>query len=116
VPELDTCVFIVPSSLVKNGEELHPTHVFVRVPSKGEPRPIQKMYGTAWKTAREHAADKWAERHGEPASEGFRKIRVHDLKHTFGRRLRAAGMSLEDRRAYSATTAGGSRRTTLRLS
>lgn len=61
VPELDTCVFIIPSSHVKNGEErlvvlnrvakslvdsmrgLHPTHVFVRVPSKGEPRPIPKM-------------------------------------------------------------------------
>ena len=115
VPELDTCVFIVPSSLVKNGEErlvvlnreaksvvdsmrgLHPTHVFVRVPSRGEPRPIPKMYGTGWKSARERAADKWAERHGEPASEGFRKFRVHDLKHTFGRRLRAAGVSFEDR-------------------
>lgn len=115
VPQLDTSVFIVPSSLVKNGEErlvvlnrvaksvvdsmrsLHPTHVFVRVPSKGEPRPIPKMYGTGWKSARERAADKWAERHGEPASEGFRKIRVHDLKHTFGRRLRAAGVSFEDR-------------------
>jgi site-specific recombinase XerD len=24
-------------------------------------------------------------------------VRVHDLKHTFGRRLRAAGVSLEDR-------------------
>lgn len=115
VPELDTCVFIVPSSLVKNGEErlvvlnrvaksvvdsmrgLHPTHVFVRVPSKGEPRPIPKMYVTGWKSARERAADKWAERHSEPASEGFRKIRVPDLKHTFGRRLRAAGVSFEDR-------------------
>jgi integrase len=28
---------------------------------------------------------------------GFRRIRVHDLRHTFGRRLRAAGVSLEDR-------------------
>ena len=25
------------------------------------------------------------------------RIRVHDLKHTFGRRLRAAGVSFEDR-------------------
>jgi integrase len=31
------------------------------------------------------------------APEGFRKVRVHDLKHTFGRRLRAAGVSFEDR-------------------
>ncbi len=26
-----------------------------------------------------------------------RRVRVHDLKHTFGRRLRAAGVSFEDR-------------------
>jgi integrase len=114
--ELDTSVFIIPEDSVKNGEErlvvlnrvaksvvesqrgLHPTHVFARVPPpKGEARPLPKMYGTAWKQARERAANKWAERHGAPASEGFRKIRVHDLKHTYGRRLRAAGVSFEDR-------------------
>jgi integrase len=27
----------------------------------------------------------------------FGRVRVHDLKHTFGRRLRAAGVSFEDR-------------------
>jgi hypothetical protein len=34
---------------------------------------------------------------GTVAPEGFRRVRVHDLKHTFGRRLRAAGVSFEDR-------------------
>lgn len=34
-----------------------------------------------------------------PAPPGFASIRVHDLKHTFGRRLRAAGVTEEDRRA-----------------
>jgi integrase len=34
---------------------------------------------------------------GEAAPEGYRRVRVHDLKHTFGRRLRAAGVSFEDR-------------------
>ena len=29
---------------------------------------------------------------------GFTSIRVHDLKHTFGRRLRAAGVTEEDRK------------------
>ena len=29
---------------------------------------------------------------------GLSKLRVHDLKHTFGRRLRAANVSFEDRR------------------
>ena len=55
------------------------------------------MYNTAWKSARERAAQEWAERHRERAPDGFGKIRVHDLKHTFGRRLRAAGVSFEDR-------------------
>jgi uncharacterized membrane protein YhiD involved in acid resistance len=52
---------------------------------------------TAWKAARERAADAWAKEHDEPAPASFRNIRVHDLKHTFGRRLRAAGVSFEDR-------------------
>jgi integrase len=63
-----------------------------------EARPVTKMNNAAWKAARERAADKWQEqRGGEPAPEGFRRVRVHDLKHTFGRRLRAAGVSFEDR-------------------
>jgi integrase len=55
------------------------------------------MYGTAWKSARERAANAWERAHETPAPEGFRRVRVHDLKHTFGRRLRAAGVSFEDR-------------------
>jgi integrase len=55
------------------------------------------MNNTAWKNARSRAADKWAKEHGQPAPDGFRRIRVHDLKHTFGRRLRAAGVSFEER-------------------
>ena len=116
VPELDTSVFIIPGERVKNGEErlvvlngiaksvvesvpgLHPDNVFVRAhKKKGESRPVTKMNNTAWKAARERAADAWAKEHGEPAPAGFRHIRVHDLKHTFGRRLRAAGVSFEDR-------------------
>jgi integrase len=115
VPELDTSAFVIPKDHVKNGEErlvvlnrvarsvveslrgLHPTHVFVLVLTKGRPQPVKKMYNTAWKSARERAAKTWAERHSERAPEGFRKIRVHDLKHTFGRRLRAVGVSFEDR-------------------
>ncbi|HFS5637765.1 TPA: tyrosine-type recombinase/integrase [Legionella pneumophila] len=89
-------VFIVPGELVKNGEERlivcnetvreviegergkHPTHVFSY---KG--RPLSRMLSTGWRQAREKA--KLAE------------VRVHDLKHTFGRRLRASGVSFEDR-------------------
>jgi hypothetical protein len=43
------------------------------------------------------ATDVWYERHGEPAPEGFQRVRVHDLTHVFGRRLRAADASFKDR-------------------
>lgn len=46
---------------------------------------------------REHDRE---ERTCEPAPAGFRRVRVHDLKHTFDRRLRAAGMSFEDRQDF----------------
>jgi len=34
-----------------------------------------------------------------PAHAGLEQVRVHDLRHTFGQRLRAAVVSLEDRKA-----------------
>lgn len=42
---------------------------------------------------------KYQERFGEPAPKGFRTLHVHDLRHTGGRRLRAAGVGLETRQA-----------------
>jgi len=39
------------------------------------------------------------EKYLRPAHDGFSRISIHDLKHTFGRRLRAAGVTLEDRKA-----------------
>jgi integrase len=116
VPELHTSVFVIPGERIKNGEERlvvlngvaqsvvesvrgqHPAYVFVRAQTEeGEKRPLAKIYNTAWKSARERAADAWTKQHGEPALAGLHKIRVHDLKHTFGRRLRAAGVTFEDR-------------------
>jgi integrase len=116
VPELNTSVFIIPGEHIKNGEErlvvlnrvaksvvesvrgLHSVYVFVHAQSKErESQPVAKINNTAWKAARGRAADAWAKEHGEPAPAGLRSIRVHDLKHTFGRRLRAAGVSFEDR-------------------
>ncbi len=46
-------------------------------------KPVTRMLNSAWKKARVRA--------------GLPQVRVHDLKHTFGRRLRAAGVSFEDR-------------------
>jgi integrase len=115
VPEFGTSIFLIPAEKVKNGEERlvvlnrvarsiidsvrgkHPDFVFVRDAGEGETCPLRGMNGTAWQSARERAAKKWAEAKGETAAEGFRRVRVHDLKHTFGRRLRAAGVSFEDR-------------------
>jgi integrase len=46
-------------------------------------KPVIRMLNSAWIRARK--------------SVGLTGVRVHDLKHTFGRRLRAAGVSFEDR-------------------
>ncbi len=96
VPELGTSVFIIPGWYVKNTRDRlvvlnqiaesvvngrrgkHATHVFTY---KG--RPITRMLNSAWLKARRRA--------------GLTQVRVHDLKHTFGRRLRAACVSFEDR-------------------
>ena len=50
------------------------------------------MLTSAWKRARVRA--------------GLAQVRVHDLKHTFGRRLRAAGVSFEDRQDLLGHRAG----------
>jgi integrase len=115
MPEFGTSVFVIPGEKVKNtGERLvvlnriarsmieqargmHPVYVFVRQSEDGLTVPVKKMNNTGWRSARERAADAWECAHGAVAPEGFRRVRVHDLKHTFGRRLRAAGVSFEDR-------------------
>lgn len=124
VPELETSVFLIPPGFggrhdkagVKNGDErlvvlnrvamsvidgqrgLHRDLVFpYGQPDQFGPTTLHRMNDTAWKKARVRAAAKWEAKHQSPALHGFRSIRVHDLKHTFGRRLRAAGVTLEDR-------------------
>ena len=49
----------------------------------GKGVPLSRMMTSAWKRAR--------------CRVDLPQVRVHDLKHTFGRRLRAAGVSFEDR-------------------
>ena len=96
VPELGLSVFIIPGSRVKNGDErlvvLNRVARSVIEARRGVDRksvftcdgkPITRMMTSGWKRAR-HAV-------------GLVQVRVHDLKHTFGRRLRAAGVSFEDR-------------------
>ncbi|MGH8490861.1 MAG: tyrosine-type recombinase/integrase [Gammaproteobacteria bacterium] len=96
INEFNTSVFIIPAHMVKNGTDRlvvlnnvakavidsvrgqHSEYVFTY---RG--RRIQRINNTAWKHARVRAR--------------LPNVRVHDLKHTFGRRLRAAGVSFEDR-------------------
>lgn len=93
---LDYSVFIIPKEIVKNREDRlvvlnriaksvidevrghHPEFVFTF-----NGKPVKRMLRSAWKKARIRA--------------GLQQVRVHDLKHTFGRRLRAAGVCFEDR-------------------
>ena len=96
IPELNTYVFIIPANLVKNRQnrlvilnqqakqvieaqrDSHPIFVFTY-----RNKPLSRMLNSAWLSARSKAK--------------LSQVRVHDLKHTFGRRLRAANVSYEDR-------------------
>jgi integrase len=60
--------------------------------------PVRHLRSAGWLRARRLAAQRYRDCFGIEAPAGFRNVRVHDLRHTFGRRLRAAGVSLEDRR------------------
>ena len=95
VAELNTRVFIIPREQVKNRQDKvvvlyrvaediieerrrdHPEWVFTYRGHR-----IRTMNTTAWKAARKRLG---------------LDVRIHDLRHTFGRRLRAAGVSFEDR-------------------
>ncbi|HEY1898608.1 MAG TPA: tyrosine-type recombinase/integrase [Steroidobacteraceae bacterium] len=121
VPELDTLmvrrsVFVLPAVRTKNGKPRvvvlndtaqsileeqrgrHRTHVFVyQGRNKDGATRIARMNNSGWKAARRRAAAQYAKEFERDAPAGFRRVRVHDLRHTFGRRLRAAGVSFEDR-------------------
>jgi site-specific recombinase XerD len=60
-------------------------------------KPIGTMSNSALQRARVEAAKQWKIDKGEDAHPVFARLRVHDLKHTFGRRLRVAGVTFEDR-------------------
>ena len=93
--ELNTSVFVLPADITKNEQERvlvvnriarsvlesvrqDRNHVFTY-----EGRAVDRMNNSAWRKARKRAK--------------LEQVRVHDLRHTFGHRLRAAGVSFEDR-------------------
>jgi len=120
VPELGTSVFLIPADFggrhensgVKNRDErlvvLNSVAKSIIDGQRGISREwvfpyngtgMHRMNDSAWKKARVRAAKLWQEQHLRPAHPGFASIRVHDLKHTFGRRLKAAGVTEEDRKS-----------------
>jgi integrase len=98
IPELERSVFVVPASefksrrahvvilndaawsIIETQRGKHPVWVF---PYRG--KRVNGMNNTAWQRARRAAK--------------LPDVRVHDLRHTFATRLRAAGVSAEDRAA-----------------
>lgn len=120
VPELGASVFLIPADFggrhensgVKNRDErlvvLNSVAKSIIDGQRGISREwvfpyngtgMHRMNDSAWKKARVRAAKLWQEQHLRPAHPGFASIRVHDLKHTFGRRLKAAGVTEEDRKS-----------------
>lgn len=120
VPELGTSVFLIPADFggrhersgVKNGDErlvvLNSVAKSIIEKQRGLSKEwvfpyngtaMHRMNDSAWKKARVRAAKLWQEENLRPAHPGYASIRIHDLKHTFGRRLRAAGVTEEDRKA-----------------
>jgi integrase len=96
LPELSRSVFIIPASEFKTGrshmvilndaaqaviQSMREKHAIYVFPFRGDR--IWEMRNNGWKQARERAR--------------LPKVRVHDLRHTFGMRLRYAGVSEEDR-------------------
>ena len=120
VPELGTSVFLIPADFggrharsgVKNGDErlvvLNSVAKSIIERQRGISKEwvfpyngaaMHRMNDSAWKKARVRAAKLWQEENLRPAHPGYASIRIHDLKHTFGRRLRAAGVTEEDRKS-----------------
>jgi integrase len=55
------------------------------------------MNNNGWQAARKAASALYKAKLDKGCPQGFCTLHVHDLRHTFGRRLRAAGVSNETR-------------------
>ena len=96
VPEVSRGVFVIPPEAFKTNrahvvilndiarsivQAQRGKHPFWAFPHRD--KRIYQMNSTAWKRARLNA--------------GLHRVRIHDLRHTFACRLRAAGVTAEDR-------------------
>lgn len=108
----DASIFIIPGGMVKNAEDrlvilndMAKQVVEKRrgngsewvFPSQVTGKPRYNLNNSSWKTAWQKA--------GLPVSPEWKRG-VHNLKHTFGRRLRAAGVGFEDRQVLLGHTNG----------
>lgn len=97
IPELKTSVFILPAHVTKNGKErvvaLNSTAMAMVNRQRGKHdefvftyrgKPLARLNNSGFRNARKDV--------------GLECVRVHDLRHTTGRRLRAAGISNETRK------------------
>ena len=111
IPELGASIFVIPRDYVKNALDrfvvLNRTARSVIASCRGRHRefvftregsPVTRIYNSGWKAARRRASARYERELGRPCPAGFRAIRVHDMKHTYGHRLRVAGVSFEDRK------------------
>lgn len=89
-------IFVLSGARIKNGEDrivpLNTTAKAIIEAQRGKHEEyvftykgqlVRRINGSAWRKARQRA--------------GLAQCRVHDLRHTFGRRLRAARVSFENR-------------------
>ncbi|MFC5303074.1 tyrosine-type recombinase/integrase [Azospira restricta] len=133
IPELGTSVFVVPADFggrseaagVKNGEDhlivmnsvaksvidgqrgKDDCYVFPSPKLKGgKVGPRHRLNNSGWRNGRKRAAERYRDEIGKEAPEGFKYVRVHDLKHTYGRRMRAAGIAFETRQVLLGHTNG----------
>ena len=93
--EFQNGMFVLSGDRTKNGEErIVPLNsiaknLILSLPRESDyvftykGKPMNRITGSAWKTAR--------------IKSDLLQCRAHDLRHTFGRRLRSAGVGLEDR-------------------
>lgn len=127
VPEIGASVFLIPEDFggrhdragVKNGDDrlvvlndvaksiiegqrgLGKTYVFPYggVGKSRKEACMLRMNNSAWRKARIRAAEVWQQKYLRPAHARYLSVRIHDLKHTYGRRLKAAGVTQEDRKS-----------------
>ena len=105
VPELGVSVLVLPATFAKNGEErvIVLNSVARRILDEQRDngseyiftyngKPMSRLLNTSWKKARVRA--------------GLPHLRAHDTRHTFGHRLRAVGVSHEERKLLLGHKAG----------